>query len=192
MTHFEIDLQGELIRLRDLQEQDIPALISYWVDSSPEYIRSIGADPRKIPSRDQLLATYRSALPEAGPGRSRVVVIVESAKGNLIGYTNLFIKSADEAYAHVHILDPAYRSRGIAQTLFPHAIRLFFRLAPIGRILMQTSPENQRVNRFLQAVGLTPERIHIADPDGMARPGDFNVYTLERRLFTPDEAGAEP
>jgi RimJ/RimL family protein N-acetyltransferase len=191
MIHFEIDLQGELLRLRDLQEEDIPALVSYWLDSSPEYIRSIGADPRKIPSRDQLLATYRSALPEHGAGRSRVVLVVESAEGHLIAYTNLTIKSADESYAHVHILDPAYRSRGIAQTLFPHAIRQFFRLVPIRKILMQTSPENQRVNRFLQAVGLTPEQVHIANPDGMARPGDFNVYTLERRLFLPDEAGAE-
>jgi RimJ/RimL family protein N-acetyltransferase len=191
MTHFEIDLQGEVIRLRDLQEEDIPALVSYWADSSPEYIRSIGADPRKVPSRDQLQTTYRSALPENGPGRSRIVLIAESIKGNLIGYTNLSIKSAEESYAHVHILDPAYRSRGVAQALFPRAMRQFFRLVPIRKILMQTSPENQRVNRFLQAVGLTPERVHIENPDGMARPGEFNVYTLERRLFIPDEAGTE-
>jgi hypothetical protein len=32
-------------------------------------------------------------------------------------------------------------------------------------------------------------RVHIADPDGMARPGEFNVYTVERWLFMPDEMG---
>jgi RimJ/RimL family protein N-acetyltransferase len=191
MIHVEVEIQGTVIRLRDLQEEDIPALVSYWADSSPEYIRSIGADPGKIPPRDELLAGYRSALPENSPGRRRIVLIGESLDGKLIGYTNLVIVSADESYAHVHILDRAYRARGIGQAMFPHVLRQFFRLTEVRKISMQTSTENKRVNRFLQAVGLTPARAHIADPDGMARPGKFNVYTLERRLFIPDETGGQ-
>jgi RimJ/RimL family protein N-acetyltransferase len=187
MIHQDVPFQGEVIRLRDIEEKDIPALVSYWADSSPEYIRSIGADPRKVPSRDQLAAGYRSALPQNGPGRTRLVLIGESPTGHLIGYTNLSIKSADESYAHVHILDPAYRARGVGQAMFPHVLRQFFLLMPIRKIMMQTSPENNRVNRFLQAVGLTPEHVHLAEPDGMARPGEFYVYTLARRLFIPEQ-----
>jgi RimJ/RimL family protein N-acetyltransferase len=185
MIHTEIELQGAVVRLRDLHENDIAALVSYWADSSPEYIRSIGADPSKIPSRDELLAGYRSALPVNGPGRSRFVLIGESLDGSLVGYTNLTVKSAEESYAHVHILEPRARYAGIAQAMFPHVLRQFFRLTEVRTISMQTSPENVRVNRFLQAVGLTPLRVHISDPDGMARPGEFNVYTVERRLCIP-------
>lgn len=185
----EIEVQGKLFRLRDLTEEDIPKLVSYWADASPEYIRSIGAEPRKVPPREKLAELYRTALPGAGPQRPRVFFVAETAEGHVIGYTNLLIKSKDESYAHVHILDPEYRGKGLAQALFPLAIQCFFAVTEVSKILLQTSPENERVNRLLQTVGLTPERTYLDNPDGMARPGAFNVYTLERHLFAPEGEG---
>jgi hypothetical protein len=42
----------------------------------------------------------------------------------------------------------------------------------------ETTVSNRGINRYLQSFGLEPETRYLERPDGMARPGEFNVYEI--------------
>jgi RimJ/RimL family protein N-acetyltransferase len=177
MEHYRTRFQDRDIVLRDLEERDIATLVSYWFDSPSAYLTSIGVDVTKLRSRDEMAARLRASIGAAVPERAYFVV---AADDRVLAYTNLNFRTPEVAYAHVHILDDALRGRGFASQLMVRAFQLFFERFPLERVVLETSPENLGVNGLLQKFGLRPEVRDLDVPDGMARPGRFNVYTVER------------
>jgi len=178
MEHFRIPFQGRQLVLRDLEERDVPALVSYWFDGPPGFLRAIGVDPQKDPSREEMAQRLRASL--APPGALERAYFVADLGERPVAYTNLNFRSSRLAYAHVHVLDAALRHQGLASALFARTFAVFFERLPLDEIVMETSPENVAVNRQLQGLGLEPRPAVIDSPDGMARPGRFNVYAVVR------------
>lgn len=182
MQHFTAEYKGLELRFRDLEEPDIPVIVSYWCESSLEYLRSIGVDTSKVGDKQAVQHRFRQAIPAEGRTRSTIVLVVEAPGRGLVGYTSLNSSDRDGGYAHVHILDEKLRGAGMAPFFFHRVIRFFLQQCSVDRIVFQASPENTNVNRLLQKSGLVPRRTYLQHPDGMARPGFFNVYELTRSV----------
>jgi hypothetical protein len=179
MIHFTTTFHGLELTVRDLEERDVGTIVDYWHQSTPEYLKSIGVDVRKLTSPEETRARILSSL--AGPPAQRArAYFVVTGGGGMVGYTNLHLPTPHEGYAHVHVLQPGVRMKAVARFLFPAILRLFFASFPIRKVIFQTSPENGNVNRMLARSGLRPARVELAHPDGMARPGQFNVYEVPR------------
>jgi RimJ/RimL family protein N-acetyltransferase len=170
---------GHEVVIRNVEEGDVETLVSYWHDNDPAYLKSLGVDVSKLAAREVTRSRFLSSLPDAPGPRERATFVV-TADGQLVAYTNLNFKSLDEVYVHVHTLARSSLAKALVYALFPRMVKIFFESYPITRLTMQTSPENQNINRFLTSFGLTPERVYIESPDGMARPGEFNVYDIPR------------
>lgn len=195
MEYLRTRFQGMELVLRDLEEADIPALVEYWHDSDPGFLQAVGVDLSKITTREETRQRYLSMLPSPpGEERSRRLLVVADGERPL-AYSNINIRSPQEAYAHAHILDPRLRNQGLASNLFLSLTRIYLHHFGVETLIFQTAPENEPVNRLLQRFGLTPRRVHMPQPDGMSRPGDFNLYQLSREqlahLETAAAAGAE-
>lgn len=179
MIYLDTTFHGHQVVLRDIEESDVETLVSYWHETDPAYLASIGVDLTKLASRDVTRTRFLSSLPRAQQPRERATFVV-TCDGHLVAYSNLNFKSMDEVYAHVHTVVRSSLAKALVYAYFPEMIKIFFNCFPIPRITMQTSPANQNINRFLAKFGLAPQRVHLAMPDGMARPGDFNVYEIPR------------
>ena len=180
MEHYRTRFNDVETILRDMEERDIPRIVSYWSGSPPEYMRSIGIDVRKLTSPDEMAERWRALIAPAGP-RNLACLVAESG-GRLLGYTLLRRSDEKQGYIHAHILDEDLRSHGLASLMLVEVFRVFFRSFPIDEILMATAPENKRINGLLQKFGLVPVQAEMAAPEGKMRPGLVNIYTLPRAL----------
>lgn len=179
MIYLDTTFHGHQVVLRDIEESDVDVLVSYWHDTDPAYLASLGVDLTKLASRDVTRSRFLSSRPGAQQPPERATFVV-TCDARLVAYTNLNFKSMDEVYVHVHTVVRSSLAKALVYVYFPEMIKIFFNRFPITQLTMQTSPENQNINRFLAKFGLAPQRVYLTTPDGMARPGDFNVYEIPR------------
>lgn len=178
MDHFTTTIFGKTIVLRDLVEDDIEAIVSYWHDGDPAFLHSLGADPAKLVSRETTRERLLSSLDPIGlPAKAYFVL---SSGRDLLAYTNLNFRSASEAFAHFHVLHTGFRIKAVMYVLFPEVVRTFFSRFPLERIEMQTRHDNRNIDRLLRRFGLTPRQEFLDTPDGFGRAGNFNIYELKR------------
>jgi hypothetical protein len=179
MVYLSTNFHGRSVTIRDLEESDVETLVSYWHDSDPAYLASLGVNLSKLSSRDQTRDRFLSSIPGSQEVPDRATFIVTSG-GRPVAYTNLNFRSMDEVYVHFHTLERGPLVKALVYFLFPEMIGIFFSRFPIAQLTMQTSPENRNINRFLENFGLVPRRAYLLAPDGMARAGQFNIYEILR------------
>jgi RimJ/RimL family protein N-acetyltransferase len=191
MKFFDFQLASLQGSVRELAQSDIPAIVSYWHESPPEYLQSMGADPSKLTSRAKTEEKFSSALPSAdstgaSAPRRHVAIAIELGE-RLVAYTNAYVDDDRKGHAHVHILDPELRRQGLGSTLFLRVVALYFEHYGLNALVFQTNPDSHGINRLLQSFGLQPKLIDDQNPSGMARAGLFNWYQIGRddlRNFT--------
>jgi RimJ/RimL family protein N-acetyltransferase len=101
----------------------------------------------------------------------------------LVAYTNAYLDDDRKGHAHVHILDPELRRKGLGSVLFIRVVGLYFEQHGLSALSFQTNPANTGINRLLQSFGIRPTLIDDQNPSGMARPGLCNLYELGRDEF---------
>ena len=183
MVYLKTHVYNLDITIRDIEVSDINTLTNYWHNNDSDYLRTLGVDLTKLASEAETRQRFMSSIPDEGRSRDRATFVVLSGK-DIMAYTNLHIKSVEEVYVHFHVLRLSPRHRAIAYRLFPAMIRIFFDSFAIAKLTMQTALANQRINYFLQEFGLCPKQSYISMPDGLARPGLFNVYEISREFLT--------
>lgn len=186
MIHLQVKLHVMELIVRDIQESDIQEIVDYWHKSEPKFLESINVDISKIVSEEETARIFRLCVPENRQEGDRIT-LVACHGDRVVGYTNLNFfgdKEAKEAYAHVHTIDPKYRSKGVAAFVFKQVVHLFFSHFGLRTLKLQTSASNTRINNLLRRQGLLPvNKIYMEKPDGMAKPGYFYVYDVPKDPF---------
>jgi RimJ/RimL family protein N-acetyltransferase len=197
------DHDGHRLELRDLEPRDIDALVAYWHDAEPEYLDFLGVDPEKLGTPDDTRARFAglvgsaelAAGAEPGQGPERVA-FVSTLDGEVVSYSNIHFVGPDENYLHAHIIEPSARGKGLGSSSFANMMQIVFReFAHVDQLLLVTQPHNEAINRMLTKVGLSAERVWYDDPDGLPRPGWFNVFRFTRSMvatFRSAAPAAEP
>ena len=188
--YFETSLHGIPLVVRDIEPADVDSIINYWHNGDREYWESIGVDVRKIVSVEKTRATFMKSLPDRRTPSDRITIVAAIPSG-IIAYTNVNLESDTVGYAHVHVIEPKFRSKGVAALLFTPTIRIFFQIFGLEKIYFQTSIENKRINSMLRRRGLNPIReLDVRDPDGMALPGKFYLYEIDEHIL--DNLASQP
>jgi ribosomal protein S18 acetylase RimI-like enzyme len=182
VEHFSIPFDTVTVRIRDIEEKDVDVIVDYLHSASPEYLDAINVDSIKLISREATASRVRLALPPPqGNAVSRAAVVAVVGE-ELVAYSNIHIVSLDETYAHVHIVQPSWRGRGLASVLFVRVMRLFVNRYGIRNLCLETSPKNTKVNGLLKKFGLKPRIVRLEDPNGFAKAGEFCVYDVPREV----------
>lgn len=170
--------------MRDISSGDIDEIVSYWHDSDGDFLTSIGVNLEKIVSRETTQEIFSRSLPENRNKKDRVTLVFV-ADDILIGYTNLnFSEHNDEVYAHVHLIKPEYRNKGIVPSLFADVIGVFYRHFNVGQLILQTNTKNKKINSLLINRGLEITKTEYIDkPDGMGSVGEYNFFYVPREKF---------
>jgi RimJ/RimL family protein N-acetyltransferase len=177
MKFFDFEWESRRGCVRELADPDLPALVRYWHESPPEYLESMGVDLRKLASPAATEARFRDALPGA-LGPQRHVALAIDVLDRFVAYTNAYLDDRRVGHAHVHVLDPALRRRGLGSQLFRRVLGLYFEHFRVTELALQTHADNPAIERLLQSFGLQPQLVHDPDPSGMARAGLFHQYRI--------------
>ncbi len=182
MEYFKAIFKNENLIIRDIQESDIEPLLKYWHESDPEYLWSLGVDIEKLTTKEATRARLLSAINQDAKESDHATLIVE-INGEVVAYTNFHPEREGEGYMHAHILEERFRSSGIGSFVFIPVVDVIFQQMKLKRLLFEVSPTNKRINGLIQKFGFQPEERYVENPNGMARPGMFNVYKIPKEDF---------
>ncbi len=159
---------------------DVERRVSYFHDSSDEFLHQLGVDRSLLPERDAWSATYRADFerPIAEREGYGVMWLVDD---EVVGWCNADrIEFGHQAFIHLHIVDPDDRACGLGARLLALAAREFFAVLQLERLYCEPNAFNTAPNRTLQRAGFTYEFTHIATP------GPFNFEQTTTRWVLTD------
>lgn len=170
------------LSVRPLERDDIPRIVDYWANASPEYLLVMGADPEKIPRPDVWQANLEMILstPEREAETFYLIWLVD---GQAIGFNSLKnIVYGEHGDMHLHIWEKASRGKGYGGTLFCLATVEFFRRFELKTIYCEPSASNHDPNRMLQKVGFPLILTHTAASSEISLVCELNRYNIDRTV----------
>jgi RimJ/RimL family protein N-acetyltransferase len=166
--------------IRDLIEEDVPAIIRYWLASSPEFLDFMGVDRKRLGGEAEIGGRMRCAI-RSGESEQQSLAFAVVLDDETVGYTLLNRYGENQSYSHWHIFAPELRGKGISTSLYPLRLKTYFDTAPIDRLTHQTRTRNIAVNRMLDKFVSVAETKQIQKPDGVAKPGEFHIRHVLRQ-----------
>src|SRR5687768_9637244 len=101
------------LTVRAMRPDEVGLVIDYFHGSTPEHLETLGVDPTRLPEREAWRRLFAGEFELPVETRGRLLVIWESA-GDPIGFSSADkIVIGEEAYMHLHVLDPDNRRRGV-------------------------------------------------------------------------------
>ena len=165
--------------VRPLTAEDIPLVIRYWLDATPEYLRSMGADPEKLPSEAQFRADLERILPTP-PRQSSTFYLIWLVDGHPVGFNSLKrIVYGESGDMHLHMWDAGIRGKGYGGRLFCLAALEFFRLFRLQRVICEPSASNPAPNRMLQRVGFPLVQTYVGRSSEVSLVSELNRYQID-------------
>jgi RimJ/RimL family protein N-acetyltransferase len=155
---------------RPMQLSETDIIIDYFQSASPEYLNTLGVDPSRLLERAQWKARFEHLF--ALPIKERnFFAIIWEIDGQPAGWSSADrIVFGEEAYMHLHVLDPARRRAGNGTFFVQESAKIYFDTLRIGRLFCEPHALNVAPNRTLQAAGFKYVKTHETVP------GPFNFH----------------
>ncbi len=171
------------LSVRPITEQDVPLIIDYWLTATEEYLRGMGADPEKIPSREEWNAMLNAQLAAALPDKKAYAIIM-LADGEPVGHCNINnISFGEEAHMHLHVWQSHRRNTGIGRACVQMAIPMFFEAFNLKRLICEPYAHNPAPNNTLKKIGFTLTKQYIGTPGAVSFEQEVNRWEMSREKF---------
>jgi RimJ/RimL family protein N-acetyltransferase len=147
-------LEGERVRLRALERDDLPTLWAFNNDLSVELAG--GGDPPMPQALDRLVAEWEQKI--ASGGRDGTSFAIE-ADGEMIGHCALFNENhtARTGELGITIGDEAYWGRGYGRECVQLLLEYAFRHHNFRKVWLNVHAQNQRAVRSYSSCGFVEE-----------------------------------
>jgi len=163
-----------------MQLSDTDVIIDYFHSASPEFLNTLGIDPSRLPERARWKAIFERLF--ALPIEERnFFAIVWELDGKLAGWSSADkIVFGQEAYMHLHILEPERRQSGNGTFFVKESAKIYFDTLRIARLFCEPYALNVAPNRTLQAAGFKYVKTHETVPGPLNFHQPVTRWMLER------------
>jgi RimJ/RimL family protein N-acetyltransferase len=176
-------MKAPVLSVRALEVQDIPLIANYWLEANPAYLRSLGADPEKIPDQDSWTAMLSEQLrqPVEQKGSYCVIWLVD---GQPAGHSNVNnIVFGESAYMHLHLWRPDLRHKGLGVRFVQRSLPWFFKHLQLKKIYCEPYALNPAPNKTLERAGFRFVRSYRATPGSITFEQEVNLWEMTRERF---------
>lgn len=165
-------LTGELVRLRELRDDDLPDLISWWQDPDQAIFQTSG--PVHPKPADTLAETFRtwSRNTETDLGLS----VVAKDSGSFLGHVALYgasVRSRCATFAIV--IGPAHQGKGFGTDAVRTVLRYAFTELGLHRVELTANGYNERALATYARCGFVEEGRHR---ESVYRDGSWHDLVL--------------
>lgn len=168
------------LTVREIKESDIPHLLDYWYQASPEYMRQMGADVSKLPAREDFTRMLRSQL-TAPMTEKKAYATIWLVDGKPVGHCNVNqIEFGEQAFMHLHLWEPLQRGMGLGSQLVLLSLPYFFDNLQLKRVLCEPYAHNPAPNKTLERIGFKFVKKHVTVPGSLNFEQEVNRWVLER------------
>jgi hypothetical protein len=178
VEHAAIAHKGRVLRLRDLAEGDLDAIVRYWREGGAD-LGHLGVNLEKLGPPANTRKRFHIAIPSGDPEQRHLAFAI-TCDGAFIGYTVLDQYTTETNYSHWHVIDPAHRASGVSSALYPYRIKTYFDTTNMARLIHQTRTRNIGVNRMLDKFVRVAVTAYVEKPEGFADPGEFHMRYVRR------------
>lgn len=167
-----------VLTVRELQPSDIPLIISYWMDASPEHLQSMGVDPAKMLTlqqwQDSLLAQLAAPLAEKAS-----YCLIWEVDGQAVGHCNInTITLGSHAHMHLHLWQQTYRAAGLGVRLVRLSVPVFFDRYQLQQLYCEPYALNEAPNKTLMKAGFTFVEQRVGIPGSFSFVQPANLWVL--------------
>lgn len=172
---------------RLMTSDDIPFALDYWMSSSDEHLIGMGADPAKMPSRQDFENMLRGQLDipmEDKKGLATIWLVDDQP----VGHNNVNqINYGKDAKMHLHLWDQENRKKGWGVELLRHSIPLFFKHLQLENLICEPYALNPAPNRILGKLGFEFVKEYNTTPGSINFKQDVRQYVLSKEIFNLDQ-----
>jgi RimJ/RimL family protein N-acetyltransferase len=173
----------EALSVRELREEDIPSIARYWVESEPAFLKAMGVDLHKIPTRAAIGESLRDQLTLPVNERNSYCLIWMAA-GVPIGHCNTNPTTfGHEAFMHLHLWEGAARKRGAGTALLTMNLPRFFTGLELSVLYSEPYALNPAPNRTLERVGFEFVKEHRTTPGSLNFEQPVKRWAMTRSRF---------
>lgn len=168
------------VNVRELEQKDISLLADYWFTADAAYLKSMGVDVSKLPTRQQFEAMIdaQAALPYP---EKRAYALIWELNGEAIGHCNLNpVYYGDHGFMHLHIWKPAVRQMGLGEQLVKMSLPWFFNKMDINKLLVEPYALNTAPNRVLKKTGFKFVKEYITTPGAITFEQPVKQWIMEK------------
>ena len=175
------------LAVREMRLAEVDLRISYFHDSSDEYLGRLGVDRDRLPAREAWRSFYEQDYARPMHERESYSVVWE-LDGRAVGFSSTdHIIFGQEASMHLHILEPTQRQNGLGAEFVRMSAEAYFRALELQRLYCEPNAFNTAPNRALQRAGFRFLFTHEAQPS----PINFMQVTTRWVLDRPPDRTME-
>ena len=168
---------------RPIQTSDIPLICDYWMGASPAYLKSMGADYKKLPSRDQFKSMLEEQI-KLPPEKQMGFATIWCLDDQPIGHCNINqIEYGDRAKMHLHIWNPELRLKGMGSQFVKLSLNIFFERFKLWHLYCEPYANNPAPNKTLTKVGFTYLKNYRTIPGSINFEQEVSRWYLSRVRF---------
>jgi RimJ/RimL family protein N-acetyltransferase len=176
-------MNTENLSVREIQEQDIAHLISYWQNASNEFLLAMGADPAKLPDAEQLQQMLLEQISRPYVEKASYCIIW-LLNDKPIGHSNVNkIIFGKEAFMHLHLWNQSSRQSGIGSKLVERTIPYFFKNLEIKTLYCEPYALNPAPNNTLKKTGFHFVKEYVTIPGYINFEQPVNLWQMTREMF---------
>ena len=169
--------------VRPMCLEEMELMVDYFLQASPEFLIHMGADPDKLPQREDWLQLLEKDM--AKPLKNRdFFYITWLLNEEPVGHSNINkISFGKEAAMHLHVWNQAHRVKGLGSTCVWKSLAFYFDRFQLNTLYCEPNAHNPGPNKtlkklgfeFIEQVEMVPGWINFLQP--------INRYRLTRAAF---------
>lgn len=171
------------LAVREITEQDIDPLLSYWLDATPDFLISLGVDINKIPQKEEFREMLRAQLSQSYEEK-KAYAIIWLIDNNAVGHSNVNkIVFGQEAYMHLHLWKSEVRKKGMGTDLVKMTLPYFFENLKLEALYCEPYALNPAPNNTLKKVGFDFVYNYITTPGWINFEQPVNRWQMSYEKF---------
>lgn len=173
------------LTVREMQLADIDVRIDYFHESSDDHLLVLGVDRALLPTREVWRASYEEDYKRPVRERANFGLLWE-LDAQVVGFSSVDrIDFGNEAFMHLHVLNPAHRQRGLGREFVKKSVSIYFGALALKRLFCEPNAFNVAPNRTLQSAGFRYLFTHETTPGSINFPQVTTRWVFDRRDAVP-------
>jgi RimJ/RimL family protein N-acetyltransferase len=171
------------LKVREIQEGDVDGLLSYWFNSDADYLADMGADIRKLPSRDEFLKSLMLQINSPIELKESYALIWFNGNKR-IGHSNVNqIQFGKEATMHLHLWQSENRRAGMGAELVKKSLPFYFESLKLKKLICEPYALNAAPNKTLERVGFSFVKRYTTVPGYLNFEQEVNRWELSKENY---------
>ncbi|HMG14449.1 MAG TPA: GNAT family protein [Saprospiraceae bacterium] len=164
------------LSVREIQKEDIPLIVNYWMNADEKFLLGMGVDLTKIPTKKDFInfLSGQLALPIIGKQSFCMIWLLDEKP---VGHSNINkIIYGQEAFMHLHIWDSNIRNMGHGIKWINLTIPHFFKNYKLKDLYCEPYALNPAPNKTMQRAGFEFVSSYITIPGSLNFEQEVNLW----------------